>query len=569
MRWKSAFIHTLREEPRDAEAPSHRLMLRAGFIKKLSAGIYTYLPLGFRSLQRTIRIVREEMERAGATELVMPALHPSDLWKQTGRYEALGEDKFAFKNRAGLEYVLGPTHEELITQIVAESVKSYKDLPLILYQIQGKFRDEARPRFGVIRSKEFLMKDAYSFDRNEADLDKSYQIMHEAYVKLFERTGLNVIAVSADPGLMGGKVSHEFMVQTPFGEDKIAICKSCSYTASLEVAEARQKEQKENEEAEKPLETVKTPDATTIEKLSKFFKMKPEKFLKAILYLADEKPIMVCLRGDHEVNEAKLKRLVKVTHLELASAETIESLTKAPVGFSGPVGIKGVTIVLDRAAEKRKNWVVGGNKKDVHLKSANLKRDFTPQIIGDVRYATSDDCCPECGKDMTIDNAMELGHIFKLGVRYSEALKAQYLDETGEKKNIIMGCYGIGVNRILAAAIEQFHDDKGIVWPKALAPYDMQIITLGEGSEKIEKVTGDLEEKLEQSGYQVLVDDRSERAGVKFNDAELIGIPIQIVVSERNLKENQLEIKIRKTGKASKIPLEKATEEISKIYKSL
>jgi prolyl-tRNA synthetase len=543
-------------------------MLRAGFIKRLSAGIYTYLPLGMRSLERVIRILREEMSAAGAAELLMPALHPSDLWRSTGRYEALGEDKFAFKNRSGLEYVLAPTHEELITQIVAETVKSYKDLPLVLYQIQGKFRDEARPRFGVIRSKEFLMKDAYSFDRDEKGLDENYRRMHEAYVRLFQRTGLDVVPVSADPGLMGGKVSHEFMVRTPYGEDRIAECVKCGYLASLEVAEGISPVKAVDEQL-KDIEKIRTPGITTIERLSESLKIDPKRFLKAIIYVSDGEPVMVCLRGDHEVNEAKLKRLLGAVHLELASAELIEKVTAAPVGFSGPVKVRGVRIVLDRSAEKGKSWVTGANEKDLHLKNVASGRDFKADVIDDIRYATAGDLCPKCSETFKVENAMEMGHIFKLGVRYSKALKAQYLDEKGEKNDIIMGCYGIGVNRILAAAIEQFNDEKGILWPKSIAPFDVQIITLGEVSGEIKKETDKLEKALKAAGLEVLVDDREERAGVKFNDADLIGIPVQAVVSGRNLKDKKIEVKVRKTGDAVKVPIDKGPEEIRKIYGAL
>ncbi len=401
MRWKPAFIHTLREEPRDAEATSHKLMLRAGYVRKLSAGIYSYLPLGLRSLQRAMAIVREEMNRAGAEELVMPALHPAELWKATGRFDSLGDDKFAFKNRSGLEYVLGPTHEEVITQIAAESVQSYKDLPFTLYQIQGKFRDEARPRFGFIRSKEFLMKDAYRFDRVEAGLDASYERMREAYIRIFKRTGIDVLPVAADPGLMGGKVSHEFMVRVPFGEDVIVRCKKCAFTASREIA--RFKIEARAADAPKALERFPTPNLKSIEELAGSFKLKPEDLLKSLVYVADKKVVMVCLRGDHEVNEAKLKNLLKTSFLELAPPEIIEKVTGAPVGFSGPVGLRDAMIVLDESAKGRTNWVTGANKKGTHLKNVNEGRDFRAALTGDVRYATASDLCPECGSPVLLE----------------------------------------------------------------------------------------------------------------------------------------------------------------------
>jgi len=568
VRWKQAFIHTLRDDPKDAEAPSHRLMMRAGFIRKVSAGVYAYLPLGFRSLNKASLIIQEEMNKAGATELVMPALHPAELWKATGRFEAIGEDLFSFKNRTETEYVLGPTHEEVITPLIAESVQSYKDLPITLYQIQVKFRDEARPRFGVIRSKEFLMKDGYSFDRDETGLDVSYQKMYDAYAKIFKRTGINFLIVSADSGHMGGKVSHEFMGRTPYGEDRVVICNSCDYVSSLEIARCPSKMAASKDE-EKKLEEVVTPNVKTIDDLSKFFKADPRQFLKSIFYVADGKPVMVCLRGDHEINETKLKGALGVSELELATQEVVQESTKAPVGFLGPIGQKKIDIILDQGSAGGRNWVVGGNKEDVHLKNANLNRDFSVGNTCDIRYATKEDPCPKCGKETVIETTMELGHIFKLGTRYSQPLKAQYLDEDGKKKDIVMGCYGIGVGRILAAAIEQSHDDKGMVWPKNLAPFDIVILSFNEKSELIRKEAAQLEGELQSKGLDVLYDDRDERAGVKFNDADLIGIPLQVIVSDRNLKEKQLEVKIRKTGETQKISIQGAAEALQKIYNSL
>jgi len=431
LRWKQAFIQTYREEPRDAEATSHRLMLRGSLIRKLSSGVYNYLPLGYRSLRKVMAIIREEMNRAGATELFLPSLHPAELWKATGRYEALGDDLLSLKNRAGTEFVLGPTHEEVVTQIVSESVKSYKDLPFTLYQIQVKFRDEARPRYGVIRSKEFLMKDAYSFDRDEQGLDASYNKMRKAYQEIFRRVGLDILEVSADPGMMGGKVSHEFMVRDPFGEDKIASCAKCSSLTSLEIASCKVSAAP----SEKPqkMESFSTPNLKTIEELEKNFQIPKEKLLKSIVYVADEKPVVVCLRGDHEVNETKLKKLLKVERCELADAEKIEKVTGAPVGFTGPVGLKKIKIVLDASADGECNWVTGANQKDKHLKNVNLGRDFQAEIKGDIRYATETDLCAECGGALKIETALEMGHIFKLGTRYSKPLKAQYLDEQGKK----------------------------------------------------------------------------------------------------------------------------------------
>jgi prolyl-tRNA synthetase len=566
MRWKDLFIYTLREDPRDAEAASHKLLIRSGFIRKLSAGVYSYLPLGLRSLERISAVIREEMNRSGATELLMPALHPADLWKLTGRYEQLGEDKFSFKNRSDFEYVLGPTHEEIVTQLVADSIRSYKDLPVILYQIQGKFRDEARPRFGIVRSKEFLMKDAYSFDRDPAGLEKSYEKMRACYREIFKRTGIEVLEVSADPGVMGGNVSHEFMVRASFGEDRIASCPACGDIASLEIARFQIPPHPKEEPA--PLESFETPDQTTIEDLTRAYGLRSGRLLKALIYVADSRAVMVLLRGDHEVNESKLRRALGARELALASAEVIEKVTGAPVGFSGPVGLTGVEILMDSSAAGGSNWVTGANAKDRHLRNVNAGRDFQSAREADVRTAAEGDACAKCGGKLKIETAMELGHIFKLGTRYSAPLKAQYLDEQGGKRDIVMGCYGIGVNRILAAAVEQFHDTKGIVWPKALAPFDIEILTLG-GGEEITREAHALERLLEEAGFETLLDDRDERAGVKFNDADLIGIPLQIILSEKNLKEGKLEIKVRSTGASEKISGEAVLKRLREIFQSL
>ncbi|MDD5084518.1 MAG: proline--tRNA ligase [Candidatus Omnitrophica bacterium] len=550
MLWTNTLIPTLRTAPKDVEATSHQLMLRAGYIRQLSSGVYDYLPLGCRVIKKVESLIREEMFRAGADEVLLPAIHPAEIWKRTGRYEALGEDKFAFKNRSGQEYVLGPTHEEIITELVAASTKSYKDFPLTLFQIQTKFRDELRPRFGVIRSKEFIMKDAYSFDCDEAGLEKSFRKMAEAYRRIFTRSGLSYEVVEADPGLMGGKVSQEFMVRSPYGEDTIAHCKKCGYTVSRDIAR-RSFEAAEPKHGDKPYEAFDTPDLKSIEELCRRFKLKPEELVKTIIYIADGKPVAACVAGGHEVNEGKLRQLLGAEAIRLANAEEIEELTKAPLGFSGPVGLKGVTIVLDADILRMKNFYTGANEKDKHFRNVSVARDFNYDLVGDIRFVAAGDSCPSCKGRLELVTTMEIGHIFKLGTRYTKALNASFLDDKGMERDVIMGCYGIGVNRIIAAAIEEHHDDKGIIWPLSIAPYDVVIVTLNEQDAETRKVANDLYAKLGTLGIDVLYDNRDERAGVKFNDADLIGIPLQVVISERNLKERKLELVRRKGKEAS------------------
>ncbi|MCM8782143.1 MAG: proline--tRNA ligase [Candidatus Omnitrophica bacterium] len=551
MRWTKTLIPTLREMPQDAEARSHILMVRAGLARKLTAGAYSYLPLGLRVLGRIKNIVREEMNRQGAEELLLPALHPVELWKKTGRYEALGEVLIKFIDRHKKKVVLGPTHEEVITSLVADDVKSYKALPLILYQIQTKFRDEPRPRFGVLRSKEFIMKDAYSFDRDIDGLNESYKKMYEAYCNIFSRCGLNYIVVEADPGFMGGDVSHEFMVPSEIGEDAIVICPSCKYAASKEVAAViENKGQKVKDKSQRlaPIKEVKTPATTTIEKVSKLLKCPPENMVKTLIYKADGKIIAVLIRGDHEVNETKLKRYLKCDVLEFADEKTIENITGGPVGYSGPVGLKGTRLISDYDVSALVNFVTGANKKDLHLINVNLDRDFKVEEWADLRYITDEDICPKCQKPIQIKVAIEIGHIFKLGTKYSKALGAKFLDEKGKERPMMMGCYGIGINRIAAAVIEQNNDENGIIWPVSISPFQVVIIPVNAADKKIMDFAEEMYNNLEKKGIEVLLDDRNERAGIKFKDADLIGIPYQIIVSDRHIDNGQIEIKERKVG---------------------
>jgi len=545
MRWTQSLIPTLREIPKEAEATSHQLMLRSGLIRKLSSGVYSYLPIGFLALQKVEKIIREEMRRVGAAELLLPALHPAELWKKTGRYTALGEDKIAFKNRADQEFVLGPTHEEVVTDLVATNVKSYRELPILLYQIQTKFRDEIRPRFGVIRSKEFIMKDAYSFDRSWEELDQSYQKMLEAYKNIFSRCGLKFEVVNADPGIMGGNVSHEFMLLADFGEDLIASCNSCDLRSTPSLVSCVMPPETNTESKEK-LEVFNTPNLRTIEELSAHFKISAHKLLKTILYLADNKPVACLIRGDMEVSDTKLKKFLNVKSLMLATEHQIEEWTGAPIGFSGPIELKGIEIVGDYSVKMMTDFVVGANQKDKHYRGVNIPRDFQVMRFGDFKVVQAKDKCSSCGKGtIEMKRAMEIGHIFKLGTRYSQPLEAHFLDEQGKRQDIIMGCYGIGVNRIVSGAIEQNHDDKGILWPASLAPFQYHLLTLNHAEPLVRSIADEIYSKAEEN---ILYDDRNERAGVKFNDADLLGLPCQIIVGEQSAKLGKVELKNRKTG---------------------
>ncbi len=564
MRWTQTLIPTLREDPKDAEAVSHKLMLRAGYIRKLSSGVYSYLPLGTRVLKKVCAIIEEEMQAAGADALLMPALQPAELWKKTGRYEALGQDKFAFKNRTEQEFVLGPTHEEVVTELLGAYVKSHKDLPKIVFQIQTKFRDEIRPRFGIIRTKEFIMKDAYSFDKDEAGLDESYRKMSEAYHRIFKRCGLTFDVVNADPGLMGGKVSQEFMVKSKFGEDIMFQCPQCRTTASREIASRKRKSTPPIAGSLK-LEIFDTPELRTIEELTRRFKLKPEQMVKTILFVGDGKPIACLVRGDREVNESKVRRLCGVTRLVPATAQEIEKYTQGPLGFTGPVGLKGIEIVADYDLEEMADFVTGANQKDKHLRNVNMGRDFKPGRTGDIRYAAQGDLCANCGGALEKSQAMEIGHVFKLGTRYTDTFNVHFIDEKGEQRIVIMGCYGIGVNRILAAHIDEHHDAKGIVWEMAIAPYQVLLITVNQSDAASVQVGEEIYRELTALGVEVLYDDRDERAGVKFNDGELIGIPLQIIVSERNLKEGKLEIVKRHDKSVEKVLRHELKEHLARV----
>lgn len=566
MRMSKLLVPTLREVPSDAEIMSHKLMLRAGYIRKLAAGIYSYLPLGLRSERKVEQIVREEMDRAGALELLMPALLPAEAYQASGRWEVFGPSMFKMKDRYERDFCLGPTHEELFTQTVINEVRSYKEYPMTLYQIQTKYRDEGRPRFGVMRSREFVMKDAYSFDKDNEGLDISYKKMYDAYCAIFNRLGLDFTIVDADSGAMGGSGSQEFMVKSPVGEDGIAYCDACSYAANYEKAECVP-QKKEYKEGDLELNKVETPNVHTIEELVGFFKTEPYVFAKTIIYKADDKYIAAMVRGDREINEVKLKNLVGcVDDLELAEPFMVRQLTNAEVGFAGPIGLD-IEVIADLEVSEMKNFIVGANETGYHYENVNINRDFTPSKIADIRVITDGDKCPKCGQPIKTAQGIEVGHIFKLGTKYSDALGLKYTDETGEQKTVIMGCYGIGVTRCIAAAIEQNHDENGIVLPVAIAPYHVIVVPVNNKDEEQMSIAQQIYEDLLNSGIEAVLDDRSERAGVKFKDADLIGIPLRIVVGKK-CGEGIVEYKLRKDENAVEKTIEDAKKEAVNYIKS-
>jgi len=553
MRQSHFLIPTLREDPGEAEIVSHRLMLRAGMIRKVAAGIYTYLPLGLRVIRKVERIIREELNKAGAQEVLMPIASPAELWQETGRWDFYGKELFRFKDRHERDFCLGPTHEEVITDLVRREVRSYRQLPANFYQIQTKFRDEIRPRFGLMRGREFIMKDAYSFDADEAGAKESYRKMYEAYKAIFTRCGLSFRPVEADTGLIGGTSSHEFMVLADTGEEGIAVCDACDYAANVERAELQEHAHKPPPETLREKRRVPTPGKKTVEEVTAFLKVPAAQLVKTLLYRADGKTVAVLIRGDHEVNEIKLKKALGATDLDMADSATVEQLSGAPVGFAGPIGLKGVPLIADLSVKGLVNVVVGGNAADTHWVDVTPGRDFTPDRYADIRSAVVGDACPRCAKPLRIVRGIEVGHVFMLGTKYSEKMKALYLDKQGREQMMVMGCYGIGVGRTAAAAIEQNHDAKGIIWPAPLAPFHVHVLPLADKGKVLEAAVA-LESEFEKAGIGVLLDDRDERPGVKFNDADLIGCPYQVVIGEKNLSQGLMELKERRTGTVTKLP---------------
>ena len=581
MRWSQTLIPTMKETPEGAEIPSHVLMVRAGLIAQLMAGAYTYLPLGLRALHKAERIVREEMDRAGAVELLMPALTPISLWEKTGRVESFGNVLIQFQVRRQNKLVhlaLGPTHEEVITDLVSRFVSSYRQLPITLYQIQTKFRNEERPRFGVLRTSEFVMKDAYSFDTSLEGLNASYDKMYAAYCRIFSRAGLDYLAVEAESGPIGGDASHEFMVPSPNGEDRIVRCPNCGYAANLERAETgrRRTAPASSPAADaaaapaaplKPLTKIDTPQVGSIEQVSKLLKCKPHAMIKTLIYLADDQPVAILIRGDHEANEGKIRRALSAGKLELAPPETIEKVTGAPVGFAGPVGLQ-IAVWADDDVSRMRNAITGANEADKHYVGVNLERgDFqiADARFADLRNAGAGDPCPRCSTKLELNQAIEVGHVFKLGTKYSAALGAKYLDAHEQQHTLIMGCYGIGVNRIIASLVETSHDENGIIWPLSLAPYEVLLIPLNVKEPDVAATSDKLYAELQAAGVDVMLDDRDQRPGVKFKDADLIGIPLRVVIGGRSLADGQLEVKWRAGGEATTIPLAGAAAKIAEL----
>ncbi|EGD51267.1 prolyl-tRNA synthetase [Thermoanaerobacter ethanolicus JW 200] len=567
MRLSQLLVPTLREIPAEAEIPSHILMLKAALMRKLASGVYIYLPLGQRVLRKVEQIVREEMDRAGSQEVLMSALIPAELLKESGRWDVFGPEMFKLKDRNERDFCLGPTHEEVFTDLIRNEVKSYRQLPLILYQIQTKFRDERRPRFGVMRSREFIMKDAYSFDVDWEGLDKSFNKMYEAYCRIFDRCGLKYLVVEADSGAMGGKDSKEFMVISGVGEAVIAYCDNCGYAANEEKAECLINQ--EIDEEMLPKEKVYTPNVRTIEELVNFLGITPDKFVKTLIYKAKDNVIAALVRGDRDLNETKLLNIlgIREEELELADASIVEKVTGAKVGFAGPIGLKGeVMIIVDNEIPQMRNFIVGANETDYHIKNVNYGRDFKADVVADIKNVIEGDKCPRCGSLLKIDRGIEVGHIFKLGTKYSDALGAKYVDEEGNEKPIIMGCYGIGINRTVAAIIEQHHDEKGIIWPMSVAPYHVIIVPVNVSNEAQNRVAEDIYAALQKEGIEVLIDDRDLRAGVKFNDADLLGIPIRITVGKK-VDDGIVEIKLREKEEAEEVKISDVVEKVKNIIK--
>lgn len=565
MLYSRYFIPTLKETPSDAEVISHQLMLRAGMIRKLAAGIYNYLPLGLRSIRKFENIVREEMNRADAIEMLMPSVQPAELWQESGRWQFYGKELLRFKDRKEGNFCMGPTHEEVITDMVRREIKSYRQMPVNFYQIQTKFRDEIRPRFGLMRGREFIMKDAYSFDVDSAAADISYEKMYQAYMRIFRRCGLNFRAVEADTGSIGGSSSHEFMVLADSGEDAIVSCDTCQYAANVEKAESRNMSHVASSDQLLPLESIATPGKKTIAEVAGFLGLAPESTIKTLIYSSDAgQHVMVLLRGDHELNEIKLKNALGWDEIRMASEEDILKLTGSPVGYLGPIGLKHpLMVIADSAVENLSNAVVGANERDVHLRNANAGRDYSVDRYCDVRNVVTGDRCPRCdsGKLETW-RGIEVGHVFKLGTKYSSALNATYLDADGKEQVIFMGCYGIGIGRTVAAAIEQNHDENGIIFPLAIAPFHCSIVVINPKDKGVLAEAEEIYFRLEKLGIEVLLDDRDERPGVKFKDNDLMGIPLRIVVGAKGLAEGKVEFKKRSGGEAQSLPIEEAIESV-------
>lgn len=566
MKYSEMFSPTLREIPAEAEIISHKMMLRAGLMRKVAAGVYSYLPLGWRVMRKIEEIIRQEMDAAGCQELMFPMIMPAELWQRSGRWDMYGDELWRVKDRHGRDFCLGPTHEEAVTELVANEVKSYKQLPLLLYQIQDKFRDERRPRFGLMRSREFVMKDCYSFDRDEEGLEMSYRKMYDAYMRIFARCGLDFRPVEADNGAIGGSSSHEFMVLAESGECEILYCDTCSYAANVEIA-ATGDVPAPATEAMAAVEKVATPDCKTIEDVAAYLHLPKEKSLKALCFMGDDEMCLIFLRGDRTLNEIKLQNHLGCHTLHMAGDEDLKAKGLV-AGYIGPCGINNIRIIVDNELKGARNLVCGANEEGYHLTNVNPGRDFDGEY-GDFRLITAGEGCPHCAGKLQSARGIEVGQVFKLGTKYSVSMGANYLDESGKAQPLVMGCYGIGVGRTMAASIEQNYDENGILWPYAIAPYQIIIVPVSEKNEKQMAVAGELYQTLTAAGYEVILDDRSERAGVKFKDADLLGIPIRITIGDKSLAENKVEVKVRRGRENIKIGLDVLAAEIEKIAASL
>ncbi|MEA2563352.1 MAG: prolyl-tRNA synthetase [Acidobacteriota bacterium] len=566
MRWSQYYLFTTREVPNDAEVISHQLMVRAGMIKKVAAGIYDYLPLGWRSLMKLMNIVRREMDAAGAIELMLPNIQPAELWQESGRWQRYGKELLRIKDRHDREFVFGPTEEEVITDMVRRDVKSYRQLPFNLYQIQTKFRDEIRPRFGLMRGREFLMKDAYSFGTSPESLDVTYESMRNAYCRVFEACHLDYSPVEADVGTIGGSASHEFMVVADTGESAVVRCPSCGYAANVERAETRgiATEKAEGREPQE-LEEVATPGQKSIEEVSKFLGIEPRQLVKTLIYETEKGFVAVLIRGDREINEIKLTNHLDVQHLALASEDKVREVTKAPVGFAGPVGLSGLRIVADETVRNMTDFATGANKDDAHYTGVNWGRDADLSEFVDLLLVSGGDPCPRCEGTLELFRGIEVGHIFKLGTKYSEKLGCNFTDEDGQERPMIMGCYGLGIGRTVAAAIEQNHDADGIIWPRPLAPFEVLLAALNPDDGEVRRVAEQIYGQLLEKGIEVLYDDRDERPGVKFKDADLVGFPVRVVVGAKSLADGKVEVSLRRDRQKQLVPVVEAVSRVMEL----
>lgn len=567
MKMTNLYAPTLREVPAEAEVPSHQLMLRAGMIRKAAGGVYSYLPLAWRTLRKIEQIVREEMDAKGGQEIAMPIVQPAEIWQQTGRWDVYGDEMFRLKDRHQRDFCLGPTHEEMVTTLVKQDVRSYRQLPLLVYQIQNKYRDEIRPRFGLMRGREFIMKDLYSFDRDTAGLEISYKKMYDAYSQIFSRCGLEFRPVEADPGAIGGSGTHEFMVIADSGEAAIAYCDGCDFAANVEKAELLPLTSVA--EAEKPLETVATPGKKTINDVAGYLSLSADRLIKSLAFITEKGPVLALIRGDHEVNEIKLANLLNVLQLEMAGEKEIQSQFHSEPGYIGPVGLTNITIVADASVMNMHNAVCGANEADRHFISVLPRRDIKPTHVADIRLIREGDPCPRCSSPVKTARGIEVGQVFKLHTKYSQALDATYLDENGQEQLMVMGCYGVGVSRTMAAAIEQHHDADGIIWPASIAPYQVVIVPINTKDEPQMTMAEQIYRELSAVGVEVVLDDREERSGVKFKDADLIGYPLRITVGPKALKENCVELKVRRTKESLLLPLDGYVDGVTRLLASL